>query len=106
MTGVSDDNVLAAIREIFLAALPERLQKIREGLASRDLGAARSVVHQLRGTGSGFGLPALSSAATRAEEALLEYEAAPSDATWHRIVAAVAEMDSVGRSVQGKRLNP
>jgi HPt (histidine-containing phosphotransfer) domain-containing protein len=94
----SADSSLIAIRKIFLAALPARLQKIQEGLASHDLATAKYVVHQLRGTGSGFGLPELSGAAGRAEDALIEYDARPSETVWQRIEAAVAELHSVCRS--------
>lgn len=105
MAEIPDDDSITAIREIFVAALPGRLQKIQESLAGRDLAAARYVVHQLRGTGAGFGLPELTGAAGRAEDALSEYDTGPTEALWRQIQAAVAEIESVCRRAQGKGID-
>ncbi len=64
------DDFLAPLRERFLAGLPDRLGAMEAAAGAGDVEALVREVHRLRGAAAGYGLPELSEAAARAEEAL------------------------------------
>jgi len=95
---------LRRLRADFIATLPARLKTVRESIEQALGGGgppaaavARNIVHQLRGTGSSFGLPELTDAAGRAEQKLREYEAHPSAPIWPELERALGEMDALCR---------
>jgi CheY-like chemotaxis protein/HPt (histidine-containing phosphotransfer) domain-containing protein/two-component sensor histidine kinase len=67
-----DDEFWAPLRARFRAGLPARLAELEDAVARRDAEAAARHLHKLRGTASGYGFAALSSAAGVAEEVLRE----------------------------------
>jgi HPt (histidine-containing phosphotransfer) domain-containing protein len=91
-----------ALRRDYLASLPGRLETIREAVAqARSAGnttaaeSARNVFHQLKGTGSSFGMPELTDAAGRGETALIRFKADPAADVWSEVERAIADMDAL-----------
>jgi HPt (histidine-containing phosphotransfer) domain-containing protein len=62
--------------EVFVASMDERLRTIDAALTARDWATLRTIAHQLRGSGGGFGYPQVSAQAARLEDHLVE-EAPP-----------------------------
>jgi signal transduction histidine kinase/HPt (histidine-containing phosphotransfer) domain-containing protein len=54
----------------FVEELPAEVSKMQNLLNSNDLGALKSVVHQLRGAGGGYGFDSISQLAAKAEESI------------------------------------
>jgi HPt (histidine-containing phosphotransfer) domain-containing protein len=91
-----------ALRRDYLASLPGRLQSIRDAIAkARSSGdvpsaeSARNVFHQLKGTGSSFGMPELTDAAGRGETALIRFKADPTADVWGEVERALADMEAL-----------
>ncbi|MBI4601013.1 MAG: PAS domain S-box protein [Planctomycetes bacterium] len=64
------DPELAGLQREFVRGLPATVEAARAALSRGDLAEVRSLAHQLRGTGGAFGLPAVSEAAGRLEDAV------------------------------------
>ena len=56
--------------DAFLATLPASASRLREAVAANDNEQARSICHQLKGTGTSYGFPELTDAARACEEPL------------------------------------
>ena len=54
---LSMDEELQELAKLFVGGLPERLGKLVQAYKSGDLNTVKSIAHQLKGTGSGFGYP-------------------------------------------------
>ncbi|MEP7120542.1 MAG: Hpt domain-containing protein [Byssovorax sp.] len=92
------------LRQEFAIALPDRVvalaTAVRAAATSRDDSAlhdeARSGAHKLRGAAGSYGFPAISAAAGRIEEALVEVGAgdgADPAAAWATILEATAAIE-------------
>jgi HPt (histidine-containing phosphotransfer) domain-containing protein len=58
----------------FVEGLPDEVSKLLELLQSKDLPPLRRLVHQLRGTGGGYGFDPITELAASAEEAIVATE--------------------------------
>jgi HPt (histidine-containing phosphotransfer) domain-containing protein len=54
----------------FVEELPGEVAKMQNLLSHNDLGTLKSLVHQLRGAGGGYGFDAISDLAAKAEESI------------------------------------
>jgi PAS domain S-box-containing protein len=75
-SGFADDPEMTELVEVFVASMDERLRTIDAALTARDWATLRTIAHQLRGSGGGFGYPQVSAQAARLEDHLVE-EAPP-----------------------------
>jgi CheY-like chemotaxis protein len=66
----SDQHYAKKLTEGFVAALPQRVAQLLYLLEQRNLGELKRAVLRLKGTGGGYGFPAVTTEATAAEERL------------------------------------
>jgi HPt (histidine-containing phosphotransfer) domain-containing protein len=66
-----DPDMLEIVRE-FAAQLPERARVLERRFEAGDLEGLRTLAHQLKGAGGGYGFPQLTDAAGELERALVE----------------------------------
>jgi PAS domain S-box-containing protein len=71
-SGFADDPEMLELVEVFVASMDERLRDLAAALAARDWGTLRTIAHQLRGSGGGFGYPQVTSQAARLEDHIIE----------------------------------
>lgn len=64
------DPELSAIRNEFIASLPERKKRVQSALEARDLEALLQVAHQTAGSADSFGLKDVAQSAEKLEQAL------------------------------------
>jgi signal transduction histidine kinase/CheY-like chemotaxis protein/HPt (histidine-containing phosphotransfer) domain-containing protein len=67
---LSNDPRVAKVLEKFISRLPERVSQLKHCLEEGDFDSLRHAVHNLKGAGSGYGFPTLSTQSAKAEEAL------------------------------------
>lgn len=65
----ADDRDMAGIVRNFVSGLPARLKTLEAAAADGDLQKIAALAHDLKGTGGGFGFPAISEAAEAVEKA-------------------------------------
>lgn len=53
--------------EMFVDGLPDRVTALEKALADQDLETIRTLAHQLKGAGSGYGFPSITEAAEALE---------------------------------------
>lgn len=84
------------LRREFAASLAGRMREVRAALSEKGaaLDRARTIVHQLRGTGASFDLPDVSETAARAEAALIRYTRGKDESVWPEIEAACAALEA------------
>ena len=68
------DASLADLVEDFLGRLPQQIEQLDKALADDDLGALRQAAHQLKGSGGGYGYPALTELAAQVERYALRLQ--------------------------------
>jgi CheY-like chemotaxis protein/HPt (histidine-containing phosphotransfer) domain-containing protein len=93
-----DDPDMIELVEEFSRALPERIAAIESAFAARDFQTLRRLAHQLKGAGSGYGFPSITSTAQEVEGAIAGTTAAPD------LAEKVAELIAVCRSVEAPHL--
>jgi signal transduction histidine kinase/DNA-binding response OmpR family regulator len=91
----ADDVDMKPIIAEFVANLPEQVKQIEELLSQNNLAALKRAVHQLKGSGGGYGFQAVTDTAAVAEQQLAD--AAPLPA----IEAKVKELTELLRSIEG-----
>lgn len=64
-----DDPDMTELVQAFVAELPERLATLQQSLDSGDLASVLRQIHQLRGSGGGYGFDPISDAAAKIEDA-------------------------------------
>ncbi len=64
----SDDPDFAELVEFFVDAIPERIELLRESFQKQDIEQLRTIAHQLKGAGGGYGFEELSTHAARLEQ--------------------------------------
>ena len=69
----NDPDMLEIVRE-FAAELPARANELEGTLASGDLKALKTLAHQLKGAGGGYGFDPITATAAALEHALKEGE--------------------------------
>src|SRR5262245_20932273 len=69
----NDPDMLEIVRE-FAAELPARANELEGTLASGDMKALKTLAHQLKGAGGGYGFDAITQTAAKLEHALKEGE--------------------------------
>jgi HPt (histidine-containing phosphotransfer) domain-containing protein len=79
----------------FVSRLPLRVNTLGALLAEHNLEELRRVLHQIKGAGSGFGFPDVTSLAARAEGAVKAGEAL------NEIVAKVQDLVQLMRRIEG-----
>jgi len=65
---VREDASLADLVEEFLGTIPERLREMETAINSSDFDILRRRAHQLKGSGGGYGYPAVTELAARLEQ--------------------------------------
>ncbi len=65
---VKQDSSFAEIVVQFVDGLGERLTKMTDALNTTDFDALRMAAHQLKGSGGGYGYPALTERASKLEQ--------------------------------------
>jgi HPt (histidine-containing phosphotransfer) domain-containing protein len=78
----ADDPDMAEIIEEFAADAPERAARLERLLASEETKELRTLAHQLKGAGGGYGFPQVTEAAAKLERAVLD-GADPSELKTH-----------------------
>jgi CheY-like chemotaxis protein/HPt (histidine-containing phosphotransfer) domain-containing protein len=91
----SNSPDMLAIIEGFISRLPSRVDSLRKLLDSQSLEELRRVVHQLKGAGSGYGLPQVTEYAARAEQCI------KNGGTLEKVKRDVDELVQLIRRVQG-----
>jgi signal transduction histidine kinase/DNA-binding NarL/FixJ family response regulator len=91
----ADDQDMKPIIVEFIAHLPDQVRQIEELLSQSDLAALKRAVHQLKGSGGGYGFQAVTDTAAVAEQQLAD--GAPIEA----IAAKVNELTELLRSIEG-----
>ena len=65
---VQEDASFADIVEAFVQGMPERIERLEAALAEADFENLRRQIHQLKGSGGGYGYPDLTDLAARVEQ--------------------------------------
>ena len=91
---LSADPRFGPLIDAYVSELPGQVQRILDLARRQQAEPLRRLVHQIKGAGGGYGLPALSAAAATAEGAVAEAEVT-------RLTEYVDELVSLMRSVQG-----
>ncbi len=65
----SDDPDFAELIEFFVDAIPERTELLRESHQQQDTDQMKTIAHQLKGAGGGYGFEELSTHAAQLEQA-------------------------------------
>lgn len=81
--------------EGFVARLPTRVGELQSLCAEQELEKLRGLVHQLKGTGGGYGFPAITQTAARTEAVIR------SNAQIEVVRAAVDELIALIRGTPG-----
>jgi len=68
---LADETDMRDIVEEFVAALPERVQQLRDAYARFDWAELRTLAHRLKGAGGSYGYPAISQLASEMEREFL-----------------------------------
>ncbi len=63
-----DDPDLRELVQAFLDQLPDKISAVEDAVARNDLAALAELAHQLKGTGGGYGFPAITDRARALEE--------------------------------------
>lgn len=69
---VREDEAFTEIVAEFLEGLNTRLKTMQDAIGSGDFDALRVAAHQLKGSGGGYGYPALTEHAARLEQSAIE----------------------------------
>jgi HPt (histidine-containing phosphotransfer) domain-containing protein len=85
---VQQDEDFAELVQEFLAGLPAQLGKLEAALNEQDFQALRTCAHQLKGSGGGYGYPALTTHAA-------DLERSAADAQLQACQEGVAELKSL-----------
>lgn len=75
-----DSDTARELVEFFLSELNQSMGRIDTAWRQGDKAMLQYIAHELRGAAAGFGFPRITESAAMLEEALLEEEAALSDA--------------------------
>jgi HPt (histidine-containing phosphotransfer) domain-containing protein len=75
------DPEMSELVAMFVKELPARLEAIRAALRDADAGSVGRLVHQLRGSGSGYGFPSITATAAEAERTLRDSGLAAAEAS-------------------------
>lgn len=67
-----DDPDIMEIVQEFAAELPGRARMLEDSFAGGDLEQVRTIAHQLKGAGGGYGFPQITEAAARLEAGVKE----------------------------------
>ena len=73
---VGQDGDYAEIVEQFIQELPQRMQAIEGAVLGQNFEELQRLAHQLKGSGGGYGYPALSERATQLEQLAISHELA------------------------------
>lgn len=65
----ADDEDFAELLEMFTDEIPDRRQRLEAAFNAQSLEELKTLAHQLKGAGGGYGFPDLSVVAARLEEA-------------------------------------
>src|SRR6185369_13350854 len=93
----ASDVTMAPIIGEFVSGLPAQVEQIQQALRSADLESLRRLVHQLKGSGGGYGFMPLTDAAANAERTII------TQAPLESISAEVAKLIELVQKVQGYR---
>jgi DNA-binding response OmpR family regulator len=93
----ADEREMKEVLADFVEGLPAHVRAIEEQLAAGDARALRREVHQLKGAGGGYGFPAVTDAAARAEKQL------SAGVTLDAVARQVQELLELLRSIEGYR---
>jgi HPt (histidine-containing phosphotransfer) domain-containing protein len=63
-----EDGSFVDLVEEFVAALPQRMEKMFEALRARDFESLRILAHQLKGSAGGYGYPTVTEHAAELEK--------------------------------------
>jgi HPt (histidine-containing phosphotransfer) domain-containing protein len=64
----ADDPDMGQIVHMFVQEMPQRVEQLSGAWARHDLSTLRRLTHQLKGSGGGYGFPAISESAGKVEE--------------------------------------
>ncbi len=64
----ADDEDFAELIEFFVEAIPERIESLRQGQQEQNWDQMKTVAHQLKGAGGGYGFEELSVHAAHLEQ--------------------------------------
>jgi len=92
---MADGPGMAAPVAGFVSRLPERVRSLVQLLEAQNLEELRRLVHQLKGAGSGYGFPDITSLAARAEETI------KTQAALDEVSAAVGDLMGLIRRIEG-----
>ena len=95
VSSFKDDPDLMEVLGKFVDTLPDRVQKLGEVLAHKDLAELGRIVHQMKGASGGYGFAILSKLAAKAEQKI------KAKAPFEAIAADVNELIAMIRRVEG-----
>lgn len=81
----ADDPDMQPIVEMFVDEMPERIASLRSAWEASEIERLRRLAHQLKGSGGGYGFPALGDAAGRLEAAIQQLAGGGSLASLERL---------------------
>ncbi|MEM1444775.1 MAG: Hpt domain-containing protein [Planctomycetota bacterium] len=87
----AEDQEFGDLIQLFVAELPERIATIDQTLADQDLSGLRSIAHQLKGAGGGYGFTEITDAGRKLER-LAETADAEVQEDIDRVTAAAKEL--------------
>ncbi|MEM8875243.1 MAG: CHASE domain-containing protein [Planctomycetota bacterium] len=68
---LADDPLMAELIAQYVSELPEHVDQLLNGLDAGDLETVRVTLHQLKGSGGGYGFPQITEAAAHAEQCVI-----------------------------------
>jgi HPt (histidine-containing phosphotransfer) domain-containing protein len=90
-----DDEDMQELLELFASELPKKVASIQRLVAARDVAGLRTLCHQLKGAGGGYGFDSITELAAQAEAPLKD------GATIEQVQVQVQALVDLLRSVQG-----
>ncbi len=68
---LSSDPDMVELVEMFVDELPEKMEAFKSALEAGEIDTLRSLSHQLKGSGGGYGFPSITLAARQLENAAI-----------------------------------
>jgi len=86
---LANDAGMVELVEMFVNELPDKVAAIKKAMEDQDFEALRALAHQLKGSGGGYGFPAITKAAAEIEATT------KADRDLRKLTAEVAELTSL-----------
>ncbi|MAT14244.1 MAG: hypothetical protein CMJ46_03135 [Planctomyces sp.] len=88
----ADDEDFAELLEMFAEEIPDRRQRLEAAFADQNIEEVKTLAHQLKGAGGGYGYPDLTVVAARLESACKELDSAAMQTHYEALHAYLARI--------------